>query len=200
MSSPSSLTMCTSTDDCFCHEHVRQSFSPSSAYAQRRASSAGIASRSGSCRLGIAKQHLLQRVAAQAEAQRLERDDLVRRDVPEIDVRAEALDEPSLRRLRRRLEDQVLNRDLVRDLLQQAGAHVAVLAEDSRGPALARLGDHLDCTGLELLLDPRDPLYGAKTTSESLDPTSDRTVKSRAKSSISSSLRSRGISIEPSEI
>ena len=25
---PSSATMCTSTDDCFCHEHVRQSLSP----------------------------------------------------------------------------------------------------------------------------------------------------------------------------
>ena len=34
----------------------------------------------------------------------------------------------------------------------------------------------------------------------SLEPTSERTVKSRAKSSISSSLRSRGISIAPSEI
>ena len=36
--------MCTSTDDCFCHEHVRQSLSPNSACAQRSTSSAGIAS------------------------------------------------------------------------------------------------------------------------------------------------------------
>ena len=37
-------------------------------------------------------------------------------------------------------------------------------------------------------------------TSLSFEPTSEKTVKSRAKSSISSSLRSRGISIAPSEI
>src|SRR3954452_2249436 len=117
MSSPSSLTMWTSTDDCFCHEHVRQSLSPSSAWAQRRTSSAGIDSRSGSCRLGVAKQNLLEGVAAQAEPQRLERDDLVGRDVAEVDVRAEVRDEPRLRRLRRRLEDQVLDGDLVGDLL-----------------------------------------------------------------------------------
>ena len=36
--------------------------------------------------------------AAQAEPQRLERDHLVRRDVPEVDRRAELLDEPGLRR------------------------------------------------------------------------------------------------------
>ena len=42
--------------------------------------------------------------------------------------------------------------------------------------------------------------YGANTTSESFEPTSERTVKSRAKSAISSSFRSRGISTVPSEI
>ena len=42
--------------------------------------------------------------------------------------------------------------------------------------------------------------YGAMLTSESFEPTSDRTRKSRAKSSISSSFRSRGISTAPSEI
>src|SRR5262245_38731881 len=117
--------MCTSTDDCFCHEHVRQSLSPNSAYAQRRTSSACMDSTSGSCRLGVAKQDLLEGVAAQAEPQRLERDDLVGRDVAEVHVRAEVLHEPRLRRLRRRLEDQVVDRDLVRDLLEQARAHVA---------------------------------------------------------------------------
>src|SRR5215217_4609168 len=121
MSSSSSLTMCTSTDDCFCHEHVRQSLSPSSEYAQRRTSSACMVSTSGSCRLGVAKQYLLQGVAAQAEPQRLERDDLVGRNVAEVDVRPEVLHEPGLRRFRRRLEDQVVDRDLVRDLLEEAG-------------------------------------------------------------------------------
>ena len=38
------------------------------------------------------------------------------------------------------------------------------------------------------------------STDESFEPTSERTVKSRAKSAISSSLRSRGMSTVPSEI
>ena len=38
------------------------------------------------------------------------------------------------------------------------------------------------------------------STEESFEPTSERTVKSRAKSAISSSFRSRGISTVPSEI
>src|SRR5205823_1581382 len=64
MSSPSSATMCTSTDDCFCHEQVRQSRSRYSACTQRRMSSALIASKSSSGSGGaLAKQHLLQRVA-----------------------------------------------------------------------------------------------------------------------------------------
>ena len=46
----------------------------------------------------------------------------------------------------------------------------------------------------------RDPQYGANSTEESFEPTSESTVKSRAKSAISSSLRSRGISTVPSEI
>ena len=41
---------------------------------------------------------------------------------------------------------------------------------------------------------------GANSTALSLEPTSERTVKSRANSAISSSLRSRGRSIVPSEI
>src|SRR3954447_4758981 len=134
-SSPSSETMCTSTDDCFCHEQVRQSLSPNSPYAQRRTSSACIASVSGTCRLGVAKQDLLECVAAQAEPQRLEQNGFVGRDVPEVHVRAEVLDEPRLGRLRRGFEDQVIDRDLVRDLLEQTRTHVAVGAEDPGGAA-----------------------------------------------------------------
>src|SRR5438876_8564725 len=107
MSRSSSETMCTSTDDCFCHEHVRQSRSPCSAWAQRRMSSAVIASKSSSGSGGAlaTEQHLLQRVAAQAEAQGLERDDLLGRDVAEVDARPEVVHEPGLRALLRRLED-----------------------------------------------------------------------------------------------
>src|SRR5712691_8816703 len=86
-------------------------------------------SSAGGCRLA-AKQHLQHRVAAQAETQGLERDDLLGRDVAEVDVRPEVLHEPGLGALRRRLEDQVVDRDLMRDLVDQARAHVAILAED----------------------------------------------------------------------
>src|SRR2546429_3174276 len=160
MSSPSSDTMCTSTDDCFCQEQVRQSRSPNSAYAQRRTSSAGIVSTSGSCRLGVAKQDLLERVAAQAEPQRLERDDLLGRDVPEVHIRPELLDEPGLRGLRGRLEDELRDVDLVRDLVYQPSPHLAIRPVDPGGAALAALGDHLPGSGFELLLDPLDPLVG----------------------------------------
>src|ERR1044071_3737229 len=84
----------------------------------------------GSCRLA-AKEHLLQRVAAQAEAERLERDHLVRRDVAEVDVRAEVLDEPGLALLRGRLPDQVLEGDGVLDLVDEAGAELAARTVDA---------------------------------------------------------------------
>src|SRR6266516_3842990 len=100
-------TMCTSTEDCRCHEHVRHMRSPNCSYAQSRTSSADIASTSGSWSAGtVAKQHLLERVAAEAAAQCLERDDLVWRNVPEVDARSELLDEPGLGRLRRCLEEE----------------------------------------------------------------------------------------------
>src|SRR5262245_844277 len=106
--------MCTSAEDCRCHEHVRQSFSPNSLNAQRRISSADMASKSRSGRGGaLCKQDLLQRVAPEPEPKRLERDHLVGRDVAEIDTGSELLHEPRLRALRRRLEDEVLDRDLV---------------------------------------------------------------------------------------
>src|SRR5712691_7834865 len=133
--------------------------SPNCWYAQSRASSAVIASTSGSWSGGaVAKQHLLQGVAAEAAAERLERDDLVRRDVAEVDGRAELLDEPGLRGLRRRLEDDVFQRHRVCDFADELGAHVAGLAEDPCGPTLARFGDHLPGAGVELFAQPLRPL------------------------------------------
>src|SRR5687768_13210486 len=110
MRRPSSATMCTSTDDCFCHEHVRQTRGQKNWCVQEISSSAVMASksRSGSCgwlSARTAKKHLLQRVGTQAEAERLEGDDLVGRDVPEVDLGTEVPHEPGLRRLRRRLPD-----------------------------------------------------------------------------------------------
>src|SRR5436309_1707936 len=144
MSSPSSATMCTSTDDCFCHEQVRQSRSRYSACTQRRMSSALIASKSSSGSGGaLAKQHLLQRVAPEPETERLEWDDLLRRDVPEVHARAELLDERGLRALRRRLEEEVPGLDVVNDLVDQARPHLARRPVDARRAALAPFGDHL---------------------------------------------------------
>src|SRR5579884_3172631 len=148
--------MSSSTVSSFWNEQARATRPGKRSSSHARISSAVSASTSVGNR--ICKQHLLQRVAAKAESKRLERDHFLRRDVPEVHVRPEVPDEPGLARLRRRLEDQVGERDLVRDLVDQARAHVAVLAEDPGRAALARLGDHLPRAGVALLLDPLDPL------------------------------------------
>src|SRR5919198_1460125 len=113
--------MWTRTDDWRCQEHVRHIRSPNSAYAQR---------------------HLLERVAAEAEAERRQWDHLVRRDVAEVDRRSELLDEPRLRGLRRRLEDDVHRTDRHRDLADQVGTHAAGGIEDAGGAAFPRPRDH----------------------------------------------------------
>src|SRR5262249_40391086 len=121
----------------------RQSATTSSA---RMASSADD---SGSVNvLSPIEQHLLQRVAAKTEAQRLERDHVVRRNVPEVHRRPELLHEPCLCSLRRRLEDDVRGPDGVRDLVDQIRSHAARRVEDPGGPAFARLGDDLPGAGL----------------------------------------------------
>src|SRR6266498_1932286 len=84
--------------------------------------SASLSSASGAIAI---EQHLLKRVGAQPEAERLERDHLFGRDVAEVDLGAEALDEPGLGVLRRRLEDQVVDCDLVHDLVDEPRTHLA---------------------------------------------------------------------------
>src|SRR5947199_2008374 len=96
-------------------------------------------SRSGSAGAVATEQHLLQGVPTQAEAERLERDHLVGRDVPEVHGRAELLHEPGLGRLRRRLEDEVLDWHLVGDLVDEAGAHLAGGSVDPGRSTLAAL-------------------------------------------------------------
>src|SRR5258708_725707 len=99
----------------FWNEHASATRPGKRSRTNARISSGESASTSaGSCRLCIAEQHLLQRVAAQPEPERLERDHFLRRDVAEIDGRPELLDEPGLRRLRRCLEDDVHGADLER--------------------------------------------------------------------------------------
>src|ERR687893_55771 len=117
MSRRSSETMCTSAEDWRCHEHVRHMRLPKRSWAHTSSSSAVIDSKSTSGSCAVAKQDLLERVAAQTTAQRLERNDLVGRDVPEIHGRSVLLDEPHLRALRRRFEDHVLQRKGGRDFV-----------------------------------------------------------------------------------
>ena len=79
-----------------------------------------------------AQREALDRVQAQPQPQRLEREDVVGRDVAEVAVGAEALEQPYLLALQGRVEDQALRVDCVRDLVDQAGAHFAVGAGRSR--------------------------------------------------------------------
>src|ERR687897_1142505 len=181
-SRPSSETMWTSTDDCFCHEQVRQSLSPYSSCAQRSRSSADISSTWGSGSGGaVAKEHLLQRVGAKAAAKRLERDGFLGWDVPEVHGRPETLHEPGLRGVGRRLEDDVVEVDGRADLLDQVGPHGAVRPEDPGACALAGFGDHLPGAGVELLAEPLRPLLGSELDGGILRPNlgEDREVASQ---------------------
>src|SRR4051812_46582377 len=157
--------MSSSTDSSFWKEQASETVPGNSATQSATTSSALIASTvaaSGSvnARAPI-EQHLLQRVAAQPEPERLERDDLVGRDVAEVDRRAELLHEPRLGGLVRRLEDDVGRADDVRDLADQLGTHAAVGVEDPGGASLAGLGDHLPGACLELLVQPARPVGDA---------------------------------------
>src|SRR5207342_2451076 len=105
----------------------------------------------------MAKKHLLQRVGAEAEAERLERDHLVGRDVAEVHLGPEVADEPGLRGLRRRLPDEVVEGDRVLDLVHEARTELTRRTVDACGAALATLGDDLPRAGVELLADPLDP-------------------------------------------
>src|SRR5262249_1729090 len=87
-------------------------------------SAAHVSTSGGSCSV-VAKEPLLHRVAPEPEAEGLERDRLVGRDVAEVHARADVLDEPALRGLRRRLEDDIRGANRVGDLADELGAHAA---------------------------------------------------------------------------
>src|SRR5436305_849361 len=148
--------MSSRTVSSFWNEHARATRPGNSSSVH--ASTSCALSDSTSSGSSIDKEHLLQRVAAQPEPERLERDHFLRRDVPEVDLGAEVLDKPRLGRLRGRLPDDVVEIELVRDLVDQSGAHVAVLAEDAGAAALALLGDDLPRARVLVLLQPLDPL------------------------------------------
>ena len=157
-------TMCTSTDDCFCHEHVRQSLSPNSAYAQRRTLlGAGIASKSTlrqlECRRGSPPSSTSFSVSARSPRRSVSSGITSSGGMlPRLTFGPKCFTNHACERLRRRLEDQVADVDRVDDLVDQPGAHLAGRAVDAGGAALAALGDHLPGAGVELLLDPLDPL------------------------------------------
>src|SRR5215470_20264159 len=92
--------MSSSTLSSFWKEHASATRSGNSRTTSATTSSGLIVSTTSASgsrnRLAATEQHLLQGVAAQPEPQRLEWDHLVGRDVAEVDVRAEMLDEPRL--------------------------------------------------------------------------------------------------------
>src|SRR5205814_4706234 len=103
--------------------------------------------------------HREERVGADAEAKRLEGDDVGEGDVAEIHVRAEALHEVRLQRLRGGLEDEVVEHTYrLHDLLDQPDAQLAGGTADAARASFARLGDHLDGAGGEILEDVLHPL------------------------------------------
>src|SRR5688572_28677700 len=122
----SANSMSRRTVSSFWNEHASATFPGNCASSHSRTCSADHCSTSfGS------KENLLQGVAAQAAAERLERDHLVGRDVPEVHVRADGLHEPRLRGLRRRLEDKIANSYGVRDAGDDVRPHATVSGEDA---------------------------------------------------------------------
>src|SRR4051812_47368118 len=104
--------MSSSTVSSFWKEQASATLPGKCSRTKRSTSSGLIPSTSGgSCSVVADTEYLLQCVAAQSEAQRLERDDFLRWDVPEVDRRAELLHEPRLGGLGRRLEDDVRRAD-----------------------------------------------------------------------------------------
>src|SRR5438552_12580942 len=156
----SSNSMSSRTVSSFWKEQASATRSPNSPRTNSRTRCAGqVSTSTGSCRLAT-EQHLLQRVAAQPEAQRLERDHLVGRDVAEVDVRAEVLDEPGLALLRRRLPDQSFEGNSVLDLVHEPRPELTARPVDAGGAALPALGDDAPGPRVELLLDPLHPEVG----------------------------------------
>ena len=89
-SSSSANSMSSSTVSSFWNEHASATLPGKCSTTNRSTSSADIDSTSGgSCSVVADTEHLLERVAAQPETKRLERDDFLGRDVAEVHVRAE---------------------------------------------------------------------------------------------------------------
>src|SRR5689334_16310144 len=149
--------MSRTTDSSFWKEHARATRPGNSSSTRSITRCAGqVSTSAGSCRLAT-EQHLLQRVATQAEAQRLERDHLVGRDVAEVDVRAEMLDEPGLALLGGRLPDQGVERHRMLDLVDETGAQLAARTIDAGSAALSPFCNDAPRAGVEFFLHPLRP-------------------------------------------
>ena len=96
-------------------------------------------------------------VGTQPLADRLDRDDVARRDVAEVHVRTEVLHQPHLLVLLRRLEHHAAGIDLGLDLLDQARFHLAGALVDADGAGFAAFADHLPRARAELFLDVLHP-------------------------------------------
>src|ERR1700722_16197743 len=112
------------------------------------------------CSIRAAQRKALDGVGAQAETQGLQGEAVAGGDVAEVAPGAEVLQQPHLLSLQRRVEDQLLRIDRVDDLLDQAGTGFAVGAVDAGGARLARLGDHLPGTGVQVAFDLLHPDVG----------------------------------------
>src|SRR5215475_5160898 len=101
--------MSSRTDSSFWKEQASETRPGKASSSAPRISGASVDSQSSSGSWGrlATEQHLPERVAPEPETERLERDHLVGRDVPDVDVGAEVLDEPGLARLGGGLEDEV---------------------------------------------------------------------------------------------
>src|SRR5207302_7740708 len=82
-------------------------------------------------------------VRPQAKPKRLQRDHVLGEDVAEVDLGAVLLDEPDLLVLLRRLEDQARLIHLVDDLVDQAGARLAVGPVEAGVAGRPPLADHV---------------------------------------------------------
>src|SRR5437588_10894923 len=108
-------------------------------------------------RSALAAREALDRVRAQAEPKRLQRRHVAGSDVSEVALGAAALQQPHLLAMRRRVEDQPVAVDRVRDLVDQPGSRFAVRTVDACRSRLARLRDHLPRARREVAFDLFDP-------------------------------------------
>ena len=120
-----------------------------------------LAPQSATARRLVTQEHLLQGVGAEPEPERLERDDLFRRDVAEVDLGAEpaartrpaeACPGPRRRRPSTSISWTISS---IRPVRISPDGPV-----DAGGAGLATLGDHLPRAGREVLPHPLDPLVG----------------------------------------